>query len=347
MPSARSCCASCFGDRGLRNSIIPSRSALPRGTCSYCGTADEQLIEPDALADVFGLLVNAYEEDPGGRPMVELLKEDWSLFNHAAMGNAQSKELLADILNDGEIVRRTFIPSPKYQSDRLAQWEALRTELMHENRYFPATPLDTDRLRQLLGQLHADPIPAQWFRARLQTGDAPFDITQMGAPPRRIAGHGRANPAGIPYLYLGSTPEAAVSEVRPHTGEMACVADFTVSTALQIVDLRNPRQLVSPFVLASEDEIGRLRSDVPFLEQVGQELTRPILPTGASIDYVPSQYLCEFIKKCGYAGVLYRSSVSTGINLALFDPACATPGAVQQFDIERVRVDIRAVPATA
>ena len=343
MAAVRMCCAECFGDRGLRNSIIPTLTT-DRGTCSYCGTTDTLVVSPAALADVFGLLINTYEEDAVGRPLVELLKEDWRLFDHPAMDDSHAKELLADILDDGEIVRRTFVASPKYLSDQLAQWQALRMELMHENRYFPATALDTDRLRELLAQLHADQVPGTWFRARLQTGDSVFDIGEMGAPPKRVAGHGRANPAGIPYLYLGSTEETAVAEVRPHTGEKACVADFAVSTGLLIVDLRDPRKLVSPLLLASEVEIGKLRSDIPFLEGVGEELTRPIIPTGASIDYVPSQYLCEFIKKCGYAGVLYRSSVSKGINLALFAPTVATPGAVRQFDIERVSVSIRLTP---
>jgi RES domain len=69
-------------------------------------------------------------------------------------------------------------------------------------------------------------------------------------------------------------------------------------------------------------------------------LTRPVLPQAAAIDYTPSQYLCEFIKKCGYQGVVYRSSVSDGINLALFYPALAMAGAVTQFRVTRVSVDV-------
>ncbi|WP_247282117.1 MULTISPECIES: RES domain-containing protein [unclassified Bradyrhizobium] len=37
----------------------------------------------------------------------------------------------------------------------------------------------------------------------------------MGAPPRRLAAHGRANPPGIPYFYLGSLPETALAEGSP------------------------------------------------------------------------------------------------------------------------------------
>ena len=161
----------------------------------------------------------------------------------------------------------------------------------------------------------------------------------MGAPPKRLASHGRANPAGIPYLYLGSKPETAAAEVRPHTGEVACVADFTIPE-IQAVDLRNPRKLVSPFILEDASAIGQLRADLPFLERLGEELTRPVLPSGAAIDYIPSQYLCEFIKKSGFDGVVYRSSVSDGINLALFEPTKATGGAVALYNITRVSVEV-------
>lgn len=85
-----------------------------------------------------------------------------------------------------------------------------------------------------------------------------------------------------------------------------------------------------------------LRADITFLERLGEELTRPVLPQGAVIDYVPSQYLCEFIKKCGYDGVIYRSSASDGINLALFDPSKATGGAVALYNITRVSVTVAA-----
>ena len=100
--------------------------------------------------------------------------------------------------------------------------------------------------------------------------------------------------------------------------------------------------MVSPFDWDAAN-IGRLRSDLPFLERLGDELTRPVLPQGAAIDYIPSQYLCEFIKITGYDGVVYRSSVSDGINLALFDPTRATGGAVSLYNITRVAVEVSPV----
>lgn len=340
MPSH--CCPECFGDRGLRKYIIPSLDPS-RGKCDFCESTDVDLIEPEKLADVFGLLVDAYEPDPNGRSLVEWMKEDWQLFSHHRMDLARSKELLSEILDDGDIVRRPFVPSSAYRSEALAQWETLRDELMYKNRYFLDEALDADRLRELLDHLPTDEMPLTWHRARILNQTDPYSIGEMGAPPKRYATHGRANPPGIPYLYLSSLPETAAAELRPHTGEVACVADFTLSSPLNAVNLCNPRRLVSPFLLADASAIGQLRADIPFLERLGDELTRPVLPSGAAIDYIPSQYLCEFIKKTGKDGVVYRSSVSDGINLALFNPEKATGGTVARFKISSVSVTVEQI----
>lgn len=336
----RFCCPECFDDRGLRDQLFPSLDP-GHGTCDFCGTVDTQLVEPGKLADYFELLVNVYEANQDGKSLVEWMKDDWQLFSHPRMDVAHSKELLGEILDDGEIVRGSFAPSPSYVSEGLAQWDKLRDEMMYANRWFLDVAIDLDRLRQLLDMLLAPPLPQQWYRARIRTEDDVFPIEKMGAPPKRRSSHGRANPAGIPYLYLGSLPETAAAEIRPHTGEVACVADFTIPV-IKAVDLRNPRKLVSPFILTDASEIGQLRADLPFLERLGEELTRPVQPAGAAIDYIPSQYLCEFIKKSGFDGVVYRSSVSDGINLALFDPTKAVGGAVALYNISKVSVVVAA-----
>ncbi|MCB4788314.1 RES family NAD+ phosphorylase [Delftia sp. Lp-1] len=331
------CCAECFGDHGLRRSVIPSRTNV-RGQCDFCNTADIDLVEPGTLAAEFEMLTSIYELNSGGKLLVEWLKEDWGLFPKLDLANA--KNLLMEVLDDGEIVRRLFSPSQTFKSEGLAAWTTLRDELMFKNRYFLDEALDKDRLSVLLSHLTTSEIPPVWYRARITTSDAGFDIGQMGAPPRELASHGRANPSGIPYLYLGSMPDTAIAEIRPHTGEIASVARFTLEGIITAVDLRNPRGLVSPFLLQDASEVGRMRADVPFLEKLGSELTRPVLPRSAAIDYLPSQYLCEFIKKIGYDGVLYRSSVSDGINLALFSPAKAVANDVCLYDVQRVSVAV-------
>ena len=127
------------------------------------------------------------------------------------MDNAHAKELLAEVFDDGQIVRKKFSPSEHCNTERLDRWEEICKELMHQNRFFPQTKIDADRFDYLLYKLIIDSkeVPRVWYRARIQTGEGKFKISDMGAPPKRIASHGRANPAGIPYLYLGSTQNTA------------------------------------------------------------------------------------------------------------------------------------------
>lgn len=303
------------------------------------------MLSPTQLVDVFELVISAYQTDAEGKLLVQLFREDWGMFGHPRMDDARAEDLLVEILGDREIVRRTFSPANRSEPAGLSAWEKLREELMYRNRFFPNVNIDLERLGSLLSLLtvDAEEIPHRWYRARIQASDTPWGIDEMGAPPKRIASHGRANPAGIPYLYLASTLSTAISEIRPQTGEIACVADFRARENLKLVDLRNPRRMVSPFVLEDVSDVESMRSDLPFLERLGDELTRPVPPQAAAIDYTPSQYLCEFIKKCGHEGVIYRSSVGDGMNLALFDPTLAAPGAVSRYRASRVSVHVEAI----
>ena len=341
MTMSTRCCPQCFDDRGLRNDIFPTLES-ERGKCDFCGATNVDVVPPQKLSDYFELLADTYTVDAGGKPLVQRLEEDWALFSKG-LSVARAKKLLVEIFDDGDVVNRLYSPLSEYGSDGLVEWKTIRNEMMHGNRWFSDATFNTNRLENLLlPQLLADDFPAIWYRSRLSRDSHPYPIGEMGAPPKRLAPPGRANPAGIPYLYLSSHRDTAVSEIRPYMGEIVCVADFTVAKALKIVDLRDPRKLVSPFVLEDANAVGQLRANIPFLVRLGDELTHPVLPSSAAIDYIPSQYLCEFIKKCGYDGVIYRSSVSgNGINLALFDPGKAVGRDVETYSITRVSIDIK------
>ncbi len=139
------CCAECFGDRGLRKSIIPSRSTTI-GRCDYCGTDNVLILPPAQLAEYLELLASAYRPDSAGKLLVQWFREDWGLFEHPRMDDPRAKDLLAEILDDGEIVRHLFAPATDLATDHLTQWESLRDELRYRNRFFPQVDMDLDRL---------------------------------------------------------------------------------------------------------------------------------------------------------------------------------------------------------
>ena len=339
------CCARCFSDKELKGEIIPGRS-VNRGDCSFCEAINQPIVEPSELFEYFEALIDVYQPDENGKLLIEWLKEDWLLFEHLGPDQTYANKLLGEILNNHEITQQRFAPLIPDQSELATTWEMLTSELMHRNRFFPDTKFEHIRLEELFANLVFDQSEhyPKWFRARIEEDGRCYEPEEMGAPPKRIALHGRANPAGIPYLYLGSTAKTAVAEVRPHPGQIVCVAEFQIESELQLVDLREPRSLISPFSFLLRDEesvLPRLRGgDIKFLESLGQDLAAPVIPTAAAVDYTKSQYLCEFIKKCYYQGIIYKSSVSDGINLALFDPDKARVGQITEYQIKGVSVDM-------
>ncbi|MBC3833477.1 RES domain-containing protein [Undibacterium amnicola] len=334
------CCANCIADEFFRVEFFAGSNIV--GRCSYCNTDNSKLLSPRALKTHFELLLSIYSPAENGLSLVELLQTNWALFPADRLVRSVVKDLLSEILDDGEIVRQKFELPTSNNSDSLLKWKTLHNELKHINRFFPQTKINFDRLEELFGHvlIKEENIPKIWYRARIQQGSAPYAINEMGAPPKTLASHGRANPAGIPYLYLASNELTAISEVRPHTGEDVSVAEYSIINGLKLADLRHPRRTVSPFQLEDEADIHSLLIDIDFLEQLGNELTRPIIPKSAAYDYIPSQYLCEYIKQCGYDGVIYKSSVGNGMNTALFNPEKADCLSVKRVQISRVSVEI-------
>lgn len=54
---------------------------------------------------------------------------------------------------------------------------------------------------------------------------------------------------------------------------------------------------------------------------IAQEIAKP-LRNGNVLDYLPTQYISDFIRSKGYDGIEYRSTMSKkGTNLAVFDPS--------------------------
>lgn len=337
------CCPDCIGDAFLRREVFPVLGK-GAGPCEFCGADAELLVEAMQLQDHFERLLGAYEVASTGRGLVELLACDWGLFAHSRLSSDVASRLLAAVLGDDTFANSRYVPKTPQEVGLLLQWQEFRSELMHRNRFFPKRRPNLKRMKELLAYLLAPPdeCPKVMFRARILDGERPYLPAQMGAPPAEVATHGRANPVGIPYLYLASDTQTAVSELRPHVGDRACVAAFTLPGKLKLVDLRDPKRTASPFAMADEGKIALLRRDLAFLAQLGQELSRPVGSHSAPIQYLPSQYLCEFIKRCRFDGVMYKSSVGPGVNVAVFNPGIAGVGAVRQYSVSEVSV--RAVP---
>lgn len=335
--SIKWCCARCFGEDsfdGIRTHDLDAQG----DHCPYCNQMDVLTVHPKKLQDVFTLLATAYEPDAAGLPLAELLREDWSMFPH--FDDANATLLLVDILDDGEIARKKYKRSyEKSAASIIESWEEFRQELMHANRYFPSTAIDVGVFEGFLPDLSCIYARnSKFYRARTEEGTGIIPVDKMGAPPKEKATHGRANPAGIPYLYVGSDEPTALAEIRPHPGEKVTVAKCSLKCDLTLINLTSPRDTISAFVMDDEFRVQQYHDQIGLLEKFGHELTRPVLPSAAAYNYTPSQYLCEFIKSKGFDGVIYSSSVGSGVNFAIFYPNTVDFESVASLHVDKILV---------
>ena len=141
------------------------------------------------------------------------------------------------------------------------------------------------------------------------------------------ASEGRVNPKGIPCLYLATTKETAMSEVRPWIGSEISVAQFQTKKELTVIDCSVNH---SANLLCFDSEHGfnyepseNEREKVVWA-YIDKAFSAPVIQNENQAHYAPTQIIAELFKKNGFDGVLYKSMLANdGFNIALFDPQAA------------------------
>lgn len=331
------CCINCFSDSYLREHI--KEEGTP-GTCYFCKKKSRYCVEAGVLEYLFSPLVGLYTpiedfmpthdlKERDGEFLWDKIDEDWCVFSDVGCNNRE--EILRAIFSDWESEEPSrFLESyveregeywgdEREASDKLKkEWKILCEEIMKDNRFFPKKKkLDLRLLGDLLSFVtHQTTKPKNtYYRARISKDGNVIPSSRMGKPPPEKTPDGRVNPKGIPYLYLASDIDTAIAEIRPGVNDKVTVARFRVESNLNIIDLRNP-WIRTPFELGENLQLAV--TYFAFLRMLGTELSRPVDPRSSGVEYVPLQFLCEFIKNKGYEGVLYKSAIAGGYNLALF-----------------------------
>lgn len=165
------------------------------------------------------------------------------------------------------------------------------------------------------------------YRARKHDSvvNAPFnpDYKEMGAPdPNYIEiNEGRANPAGISYLYLADSIETALKEIRAQQGDFVTIAEFEI---LEKTDAGNPRLLeISDLTMSSVRNVDvfspneeRENKLADMIIALNENMSQPV---SKKIDYIPTQFLSEAIRDLGFDGLRFNSSLEkNGLNYVFF-----------------------------
>jgi len=276
--------------------------------------------------------VHGLGPDSGEESLVEILREAWEVFSDE-IDDEKAEEILASVWPGyiGEYLRH----GSQLWREVSSEWDNLKRSLTHDWRFFHNGKLVAETVERLLDpwvEILESPLTSRsWRRARIQESrDSPFDQDAMGAPPSHKARAGRANPPGIPHLYVASDEATAVAEVCAEPGEWLTVATVEIPPdRLRVLDLTRDVRIVDPFAHGDLHQALMLRE---LLQIISYELSRPVRPSDHEIDYVGTQFISEYFRNEGFSGIVYPSAMASGINAVFFDPAIATiAGCVQRM----------------
>jgi len=150
-----------------------------------------------------------------------------------------------------------------------------------------------------------------------------FEPERM-VPKAELVGDGRVNPRGIPCLYMATTEEAAMAEVRPWVGSYISLAQFKVMRDVTVVDCSKDKRMFPNWLLNERQrEIPPEKREQIVWGDIGHALSRPVTPDDSITEYVPTQILAEGFRVHGFDGIVYRSLLGEGLNVALFDCSAA------------------------
>lgn len=312
--------ANCFRDEEIRQFINTYSSNIE--TNPYIHGDESFVIDFWELADFFSSLFSIYDTDSNGEPLFELIQADWDIFDIKKNG---IEIILQAIINELSHPFENSNIRVKHISeieDCLSYWALLKIELKSQKRFFSdiGSIIDYgwDTLFDVNSIIDKD-IPLYRARIHNNMSDArPHNISNMGCPPTRLMTEGRANPIGIPFLYLAKEIETTFYEVRATFLDYISVGTFYVKDdrTLKITDFT---KRLSPFNNATDIVSfakGKLLRDL-----ISIDLSKPLHRFDSHLEYIPTQFICEFIRYfCNSDGIQFISSLKRdGVNFVLFD----------------------------
>ena len=358
-------CNKCFQDSEIK-SIISKGGR--RGKCPTCRANNVFLYDTDKeheLEPLFEQLINVYtpqNDFPPGFPIDEaksiadVLKDDWNIFSDISNDTVLQmlKSLAPSLVCEfpSLFIEPVGIPE-KYDKDYLkehsilhsAHWSDFVEAIKHKNR-FHTNMVDLQRLQEYCMQIAERIVPSKkrYYRGRIAHDKKGFARKNMGAPPKEMATAGRVNSEGISRLYLTDNFDTTFHEIRAAEYDYVSVGAFMLLEPILVVDLSRIDK-ISPF--GDEVDTTVLAINREHLLKINQEMGHPMRRGDSAIDYLPTQYIGDFIMSiCDelgnplFDGIRYQSAMhSAGSNLTIFYPEKFKCTSSRTYEVTNLRFD--------
>lgn len=352
------CCTRCFKDPEIKGIVDGCKV---KGTCDFCGTTNVNICDVgnEDLKENFERLLDVYcsVSDIKGdfpREQSDLLKnilcQKWNVFN---LSPEKVYLFLRDLLPEKYEEDPGLFEGPVWikgsvQEEYLKQysilgnfqWKDFVDEIKLANRFHTAI-INKEIFKKVLSfSCKEYEAGTEFFRARIWTEGTEFSRDEMGAPPQKKATAGRANPEGISCLYLADSLATTLHEARAGVYDSATVGKFVLKKKIAVVDLTSIDK-ISPFLTT---DIDLLAANLEHLGKIGDEISRPLRKHDSSLDYLPTQYISDYIKSIGYSGIEYKSTMySHGTNFAIFNGDLFECVEIMNYDIDSLQYNYREI----
>lgn len=324
-------CDYCFNDEEMQLAVRNESTGM--GICEVCGHKS-WVVDIVFFSDFFAEVLSLFEPNDGGMDIVSLLQGDWNMFVNYKVGRAIVEffieRLGADYTVDDKVGYTGYI------TDNVQMWDDMKMKVKEESRFF--TSLSSFEDLQLIKYNLSIPSGTQLYRARVIPSDKEIlSADEMGCPPAKITPAGRANPLGIPYLYLCQEEETCYYEVRALYLDRLSIGIFDVTKELKILDFTKKLSLFVANTMSPDlaTEISKFK----LIQRISGDLSKPLRRFDTELEYVPTQLICEYCKLNGIDGIRFRSSLHRGgVNIVLFDPSSADCVSVKVIEIKQVSI---------
>lgn len=335
------CCTECFCDIQIQ-AIITAENRV--GDCDYCGSKNVftySLDTPSDLSDLISDVLNTYEDSDDGEKLFPTVINHWGIFRKDILS---SYKLLSDFSSviygdDGESHnRKVKIPRPYEEQFGIFSghtWQEFARFIKEQNRFCNGF-FKADQFASFLSySIKRFPRGSEFYRARICDNSHGYEKEQMYSPPAGKRRAGRVNPEGIGVLYLTSDEETALSEVRASAFDMITVGKFKSLREIRVVDLSS-LDSISPAVFSGGLE--SLAANSKIFSDIARDVAKPLRRNDSPLEYLPTQFITEFIKSKGYTGVAYQSAMGTGgSNIAVFDEKLFECVDVHSVEIKKIK----------
>ena len=158
-----------------------------------------------------------------------------------------------------------------------------------------------------------------------------YNKKESSAPPAHLVPNGRVNPANIRYLYLSEDPYTPIYEIRPIISQTVSVATFKLKRDIVVYDLT---------ISASDSINNEIGKELGLFNSIGRMFSKPC--RGDNNDYLPTQFLAEEIKRMGFDGIRFGSSLHRGgVNIVLFNPDDCEAVSSKLIKVEDIKIEIK------